>query len=121
MASNPLERIIERKRHEVEEGRGRVSLEDMRLRAMEADPPRNFFRAVTTHPTPDHWSVIAEIKRKSPSAGWIREEYRSDDFDPVPFARAYHEAGAVAISCLTDGPDFGGDIDYIRRIRNRVP
>lgn len=121
LAANALERIIERKRREVEEAKALVPIEAMRKRALEADPPRNFFRAVTTHPTPDHWSVIAEIKRKSPSAGWIREEYRSEDFDPVDVARAYHEAGAVAISCLTDEVDFGGHIDYVRRIRNRVP
>lgn len=93
----------------------------MRRRAFEADPPRNFFTAVTSHAPDKRTAIIAEIKRKSPSAGWIRPEYRSDDFDPAVIAKAYHEAGAAAISCLTDAEDFAGDIDYIRRIRNRVP
>ncbi|MCC6910257.1 MAG: indole-3-glycerol phosphate synthase TrpC [Phycisphaerales bacterium] len=118
---NALSQIVERKRLEVERGRAAVSLESIRARATEAEPPRNFFQAVTADRPPRTVSVIAEIKRKSPSAGWLREEYRSDDFDPAPIAKAYHRAGAAAISCLTDAEGFGGDLDYIRRIRNRVP
>lgn len=71
-------------------------------------------------------SVIAEIKRKSPSAGWIREEYRpgadgSDVFAPEDIARRYHAAGARAISCLTDWSYFGGDLSYLERVRAAVP
>lgn len=119
---NALNQIVERKRREVEAGRLTVSLDEMRARATEAEPPRNFFQAVTGDRRPHRVAVIAEIKRKSPSAGWLRESYRDDDaFDPSPIAKAYHRAGAAAISCLTDAEGFGGDLDYIRRIRNRVP
>ena len=59
--------------------------------------------------------VIAEIKRKSPSAGVIR-----DKFDPLAIARQYHAAGARAISCLTDEEDFGGDLRFIEQIREVV-
>src|SRR5256885_4072774 len=47
--------------------------------------------------------VIAEVKRRSPSAGTIRE-----DLDPVDHARSYQRGGAGAISVLTDQPHFGG-------------
>jgi indole-3-glycerol phosphate synthase len=47
--------------------------------------------------------LIAEVKRKSPSAGPIR-----DPFDPAAIARAYEAAGAQAISCLMDFNYFGG-------------
>ncbi len=60
--------------------------------------------------------MIAEIKQRSPSAGAI-----SNDFDPVRIARSYHEAGAAAISCLTDEVDFGGHLGHIHQIRDAVP
>lgn len=47
--------------------------------------------------------LIAEVKRKSPSAGLIREP-----FDPAAIARAYEASGAQAISCLMDASYFGG-------------
>lgn len=134
---NTLTNIIERKRRDVEEAKSRVSLDAMKARARESDSPRNFFRAITERnhargsgngpsslPNLSRHAdvaVIAEIKRKSPSAGWIRDEYRDDDaFDPGIIAKAYHRAGASAISCLTDEPYFGGHLGYIQQIRQAV-
>jgi indole-3-glycerol phosphate synthase len=53
--------------------------------------------------------VIAEVKRRSPSAGSIRE-----DLDPGQRAARYAEHGAAAISVLTDGPFFGGSVEDLR-------
>src|SRR5256886_12530043 len=55
--------------------------------------------------------VIAEVKRRSPSAGAIRE-----DLDPAAHARAYEQGGAVAISVLTDERHFGGTLDDLSRV-----
>src|SRR5690606_21544396 len=91
-------------------------------RASERGRPRNFFAAVTRSEKQARPAIIAEVKRKSPSAGWIRPEYeRDEDFDPVSIARQYHEAGAAAISCLTDERFFAGKLEYIDRIRGEVP
>jgi len=60
--------------------------------------------------------VIAEVKRRSPSQGTIR-----DDIDPVEHARAYVRGGAVAVSVLTDEAHFGGSIDDLRSVAAAVP
>src|SRR3954465_3224250 len=72
-----LKEIIEHKRAEVAAAKARTSFAELEALVPQAAPPRNFFAAVTQHPDPFHSSVIAEIKRKSPSAGWIRPEYQT--------------------------------------------
>jgi len=112
--SDVLASIVAHKREEVAQAKSQISLEEMRDRALASDEPRNFFAAVTRPPR--QLRVIAEIKKASPSAGLIRE-----DFDPVAIARAYHAAGAAAISCLTDERYFQGSLSYIAPIKQAVP
>ena len=64
---------------------------------------------------PDRVNVIAECKRRSPSRGVLRPEY-----DPVAIARAYAEAGAAAISVLTEPTFFDGSLDHLRAVRAAV-
>ena len=95
-------------------------------RAARAEAPaRDFVGALTAPLDGLRAAIISEIKRKSPSAGWIRPEYEpsgSDDlFAPEDMARRYHQAGARAISCLTDEHYFGGKLDYLQRVRSAVP
>ena len=109
-----LAQIIANKRQEVERAKADDPLGAVKSRADDTAPPRNFFSAVTR--PHDQLRVIAEIKKASPSAGVIR-----DDFDPVAIARAYHENGAAAISCLTDAKYFQGSLAFIHPIKDAVP
>ncbi|MEO8202097.1 MAG: indole-3-glycerol phosphate synthase TrpC, partial [Gemmatimonadota bacterium] len=63
----------------------------------------------------DRLGLVAEIKRRSPSAGPI-----ALTMDPAVHARAYAEAGADAISVLTNRPFFGGSIDDLVAVRGQV-
>jgi indole-3-glycerol phosphate synthase len=115
-----LKDIIDHKRREVAEAKARVPFAELEAAVAQAEPARNFFGAVLHHPDAFHSSIIAEIKRKSPSAGWIRPEYEKS-FDPAAVARQYHASGAAAISCLTDQKFFAGDLRFIERIKEAVP
>jgi indole-3-glycerol phosphate synthase len=101
--------ILERKRREVEELRLRASA--LERAAEEAGPVRDFRAALRR---PDVVAVIAEFKRRSPSAGPIRE-----DAGVGPVVAGYARAGAAAVSVLTDAA-FGGSLDDLREARARV-
>ena len=81
--------------------------------AVESAPPVPSLKASLRRPTV---AVVAEVKRRSPSAGSIRE-----DLDPATRAALYAGHGAAAISVLTDGPYFGGSIDDLRAAARSVP
>lgn len=109
-----LEQIVAHKHRQVAAAKRRLPLEQIKDRADQSPRPRNFFEAVTKPRR--RLRVIAEVKKASPSAGVIRE-----DFDPVAIARAYYDNGAAAISCLTDEKYFQGSLAFIEQIKRAVP
>ncbi|CAA9375570.1 MAG: Indole-3-glycerol phosphate synthase [uncultured Phycisphaerae bacterium] len=112
--STILDKIVATKREEVAERLVRTPVDALKERVRSLPRPRNFFHAVT-HKGNKPIQLIAEVKKASPSAGVIRE-----DFDPVAIATAYKEAGADAISCLTDEKYFQGSLDYLTAIHEAV-
>ena len=111
-----LAEIFEHKADEVAAARRKMSEQDLRQQARDASPCRSFREALRSAPVPV--SLIAEIKRASPSKGIIREA-----FDPEAIAREYEEAGAQTLSVLTDERYFQGSSDYliIARETTRLP
>jgi indole-3-glycerol phosphate synthase len=110
-----LDEIVETKRAEVARARSERPLEAVIAAAGRAEPPRDFHGAVAAVPIRGV-NLIAEIKRKSPSAGLIRP-----DFDPVELAGVYYRAGASALSVLTDETYFDGRLKFIARVKAAVP
>lgn len=113
--STILDQIIETKREEVEAARTARPLDTLKAAMRDLPPPRDF-RAAVSRPSPRGVRLIAEIKRRSPSAGLIRP-----DFDPTELARIYHQHGADALSVLTDEPWFDGRLAYLDQVRAAVP
>ena len=106
---NILEKIIKYKRLEIEQNKEKISINKME--SGNFPEIRNFKSALKK----DGISVIAEIKRMSPSAGIIRE-----NFNPIQIANVYQENKASAISILTDQKFFGGSSDYISKVKKEV-
>lgn len=116
-----LREIMDHKRAEVAARKASIPFVELEAQVAAADPPRNFFSAVTRRAAAAGVAVIAEIKRQSPSAGLIRPEYAGAEFKPERIAEAYCANGAAALSCLTDERYFGGELGYIERVREVCP
>jgi len=113
-----LQTIIAHKRIEVAKARLNTPMDTLQRRVAEIDPPRNFFAAVVNAragPRSQETRIIAGLKRRSPFAGIVRE-----DFNPVAIAQAYEENGAAALACWTDETSYGGHLGYIAQVKSTV-
>lgn len=108
MASSFLERVTASRRADAAARREQGALEVAKRAAEEAGPPRGFAGALRA----SGMSLIAEIKRASPSAGEI-----AGGAKPAELARAYEAGGASAISVLTEPDHFKGSLDDLREAR----
>lgn len=107
-----LDTIYQHKVSEVEKNKKQIPLRVLEKRMQKRHDMRSFGRALKSD---TNISVIAEIKKASPSLGVIRE-----DFQPAEIARLYQKGGAAAISVLTDEKYFQGKLSYIKDVKQSV-
>jgi indole-3-glycerol phosphate synthase len=107
--STILDRIVGTKRQELTRTQAKVPSRDLEHQLAKAPPVRDFQAALERA---GEVSIITEIKKASPSAGVLRE-----DFDPVAIARVYEQHGAACISVLTDAHFFRGSLSYLSAVR----
>jgi indole-3-glycerol phosphate synthase len=110
-----LEKIVEQKKIQLNEEMKQISIEGWKQRLQRPGLHKtiDFFNAIKRK---DEISIIAEVKKASPSKGVIKE-----DFDPLEIAREYGSANVQAISVLTEKNFFLGSDDYLVKIRQNIP
>jgi len=108
-----LATIVAATRRIIEARQARESPAALAERAARTSPRPGAFTAALARE--DRVNVIAECKRRSPSSGVLRADY-----DPVSIARAYEDAGAAAISVLTEPTFFDGSLEHLRAVRAEV-
>ncbi len=106
-----LDQILADKRTELAATMKRVPLDKVAAIARRAPAPLSLASAIKG----TQISLIAEVKKASPSRGVIRP-----DFDPVEIASKYAEHGAAAISVLTESKYFQGSLDYLKSINHAL-
>jgi indole-3-glycerol phosphate synthase len=112
ISSNILNRIVEKRRESVEHRKRVLPLVGLKMAVSKrAETPRDFRAALTGPGT----RIIAELKKASPSRGVIRE-----DFIPAKLAGILAEAGAAALSVLTEEDFFAGSLKNLKEARNTV-
>lgn len=108
-----LDEIVEKTKERLVESKSNKSLEELKEEVQKLEITQDFpFKKALSG---DEISIIAEIKRASPSKGLIAE-----DFDYLTIAKEYEEAGASAISVLTEPYFFKGSNDYLKEISQCV-
>lgn len=107
-----LDGIMAWKRQEVPKQMAEASLAQVKAFSALAPAPLGFGSALSAQPGA---SLIAEVKRASPSRGLIAQ-----DWDPELIAETYVANGAAAISCLTDSRFFQGKLEYLTAIKERL-
>ena len=107
-----LDKIVADKKEELQGTKAGLPLGELKAMLLDARPARPFGSALVK---PGRVSIIAEVKKASPSKGLIRA-----DFDPLKIARTYEQNGASAISVLTDEEFFGGSPDDLDSARGAI-
>lgn len=107
-----LQRILQRKSEEIAAGKAVAPSAELAAQARDCPPPRRFENSLRLALSKGP-AVIAEIKKASPSAGVIRE-----NFQPAAIAASYQSAGAACLSVLTDRDFFQGCREFLLEARD---
>ena len=115
MIENTLGKIIEKKKFRINELKKSVSLENLKKKINQYKPYLNFKNKIIKNNSNNKTSIIAEIKKASPSAGIIIENY-----NPVEIAQKYYKSNVTCLSVLTEEDFFLGKLDHISDIKKKI-
>ena len=115
MAENVLKKIIEKKSEKIENLKKTISLDSLNELINSNRIFINFKEKIENNIKENKFSIIAEIKKASPSAGVIIKDY-----DPVKIANIYKDNKATCLSVLTEEDYFLGDLMHISKIKQKI-
>ncbi len=115
---NILKKICDDKKREVEKLKTKCSLNTLKKLISDKIEKREFKNSLIDYSNNKKNFIIGEIKKTSPSAGQIIKSY-----EPLEISKIYEKAGVGAISILTEGNYFNGEIDHLSLIKQntRIP
>ena len=115
MTENILEKIIKNKNKKIDLLKKNLSIESLKTKIDENESFINFKEKIKNNQLKNKISIIAEIKKASPSAGLIIENY-----DPVNIADIYYKNKATCLSVLTEEDFFLGSMIHIEKIKQKI-
>ena len=115
MSENILNKIIENKKNKINKLKKEISIESLSQKINENKTYLQFKEKILRNHNDDKISIIAEIKKASPSAGVIIENY-----NPVDIANIYQSNKATCLSVLTEEDFFLGNLIHISKIKEKI-
>jgi len=115
MSKNILEKIIKKKIEKIDELKKHITIKSLEEKIEQNKTFINFKNKITKNISNNKISIIAEIKKASPSAGIIIEDY-----DPVNIAQIYNDNKATCLSVLTEEDFFLGNLIHISKIKQKI-
>ena len=115
MTENVLEKIIQKKKERIVDLKKTISLDSLNNSINANKTFINFKEKIENNESKDKISIIAEIKKASPSAGIIIENY-----DPVNIADVYNKNKATCLSVLTEEDFFLGNLLHVSKIKQKI-
>tara|TARA_B100001750_G_scaffold227327_1_gene220861 strand:+ start:76 stop:867 length:792 start_codon:yes stop_codon:yes gene_type:complete len=115
MAENTLTKIIKKKKKKLEELKKVITIDSLNKKIKENKTFVNFKKKIENNINNNKISLIAEIKKASPSAGIIFQNY-----DPVEIAKKYYENKATCLSVLTEEDFFFGNLIHVHKIKQKI-
>ena len=115
MSENILEKIIKKKIERIDTLKKSISLKFLDEKIVENKSFINFKDKIQNNLDNNNISIIAEIKKASPSAGIIMENY-----DPLKIAKIYNNNKATCLSILTEEDFFLGNLIHVSKIKEKV-
>ena len=115
METNSLDKIVNKKKEKINLLKKQISFNEIRNKIDKFDKYFNFKKSIENNITNGKISLIGEIKKASPSAGII-----IDDYNPVEIASIYKENNVTCLSVLTEEKFFHGNLDHISEIKKKI-